>query len=71
MLAIHLQRDIYEKGFKPNKQTDLPPIIATAIKSEIEKDSAQTKDSRVKASPCLRSSFPWLSSVTRLFASSL
>ena len=32
MLAIHLNRDIHDQGFKPNKQTHVVPILATALK---------------------------------------
>lgn len=38
MLAIHLNRD-YDKGFKFNKQTELCPILATAVKSQLEAPS--------------------------------
>lgn len=34
MCAIHLQRDLYEAGFKPNKQQHVVPILATALKDE-------------------------------------
>lgn len=37
MLAIHLYRDIYSEGFKPNKQEHLAPILATAVKSAFSK----------------------------------
>lgn len=32
MLAIHLQRNLYQEGFKPNFQSNLLPIIATSLK---------------------------------------
>lgn len=33
MLAIHLYREIGEQGFKPNKQTHVVPVLATAVKA--------------------------------------
>lgn len=32
MLAIHLQRGLYTDGFKPNFQTNLQPLLASAVK---------------------------------------
>ena len=34
-LAIHLNREIYDKGFKYNKETHLSPILSTSIKSQL------------------------------------
>ncbi|KIY94035.1 Aminopeptidase I zinc metalloprotease [Monoraphidium neglectum] len=33
MLAIHLQRNMYQEGFKPNFQTNLMPLLATSGKA--------------------------------------
>jgi len=41
MLAIHLYREIGEQGFKPNKQTHLAPILATAVKAAASKDAQE------------------------------
>lgn len=35
-LAIHLNREIYDKGFKINKETHCVPILATEIKNKLE-----------------------------------
>jgi len=35
-LAIHLDREINTNGFKPNTETNFAPILATAIKGELE-----------------------------------
>jgi len=49
-LAIHLNRDIYTEGFKPNSQTHLLPLIATTLnsseKSKKEKDEKEKKEDR-------------------------
>lgn len=49
MLAIHLNREIHESGFKPNKQDHVTPVLATAVKAELNsgstaKDSGSTPD---------------------------
>lgn len=35
MLAIHLNRTIHTDGFKPNPQTELVPLLATAVKAQL------------------------------------
>lgn len=35
MLAIHLQRGLNTDGFKPNPQTHLQPVLATAVKAQL------------------------------------
>lgn len=35
-LAIHLDREISTNGFKPNTETNFAPILATAIRGELE-----------------------------------
>ena len=37
MLAIHLHPELREKGFNPNKQTHLGPILAVAAKNSLDK----------------------------------
>ncbi|KAK9824222.1 hypothetical protein WJX72_008629 [[Myrmecia] bisecta] len=45
MLAIHLQRDLADQGFKPNKQTHLAPLLSMAVKSAAEKLADKDKSS--------------------------
>lgn len=51
MLAIHLYREIYDAGFKPNKQEHLAPVLATALKAEVNKDGEKAVDG--EQVPCL------------------
>ena len=56
-LAIHLDREITTNGFKPNTETNFAPILATAIKGELEGEvsSARARITRY-CSPCSRKS---------------
>ena len=57
MLAIHLQREIYDKGFNPNKQTQLPPILATSIKAAVggKESPAENPETATDEKPKVRS----------------
>ena len=35
MLAIHLNRDIHTKGFKPNTESEVVPVLATEVKAKL------------------------------------
>lgn len=51
MLAIHLNRDIGDKGFNPNRQTHLAPILATAVKAAANRPTAGLKGCAESAAP--------------------
>ena len=50
MLAIHLYREIYDSGFKPNKQDHVTPVLATALKAEVNKKSEPPASDQVSIS---------------------
>jgi hypothetical protein len=43
MLAIHLQRGLYEQGFKPNFQTNMVPLLATTIAESLNQGAEATE----------------------------
>ncbi len=49
MLAIHLNREIHESGFKPNKQDHVTPVLATAVKAELN-SGATSEEPEAKSS---------------------
>ena len=48
-LAIHLNRDVNDKGFCFNKQTHLLPVIATAVASQLGNKKASEPDAAAPA----------------------
>ena len=58
MLAIHLLRDIDTAGFKPNYQTNLVPLLATAARNQLEKPSPPAPSPPPSTSPAEPSSDP-------------
>lgn len=46
MLAIHLNREIHEAGFKPNKQNHVVPILATALKESVNRPATGQNGSK-------------------------
>lgn len=51
MLAIHLQRGLNTEGFKPNLQTHLQPVLATAVKAQLAATSGNGSSSAASGSP--------------------
>lgn len=51
MLAIHLNRDLIDKGFNPNRQTHLAPILATAVKAAANRATPSSKKLAAGAAP--------------------
>lgn len=43
-IAIHLQRDLNEK-FSPNKETNVCPVLATAVQSQLVENDSSSSDS--------------------------
>lgn len=50
-LAIHLNRDIYEKGFNPNKEDHCVPVLASAVKEQLNSPSTPSTPSTTTHHP--------------------
>lgn len=58
MLAIHLQRNLYTEGFKPNFQTNLMPLLMTAAKAPTAVAPGAAADATAAASPAAAAAAP-------------
>lgn len=53
MLAIHLNRELADKGFLPNKQQHLAPILATEVQAAAAATPGQPPVSAPAPDPCV------------------
>ncbi len=52
-LAIHLNREVNDKGFEFNKENQLLPVLATSAKASLEAPSSEEKSSGARHQPLL------------------